>query len=86
MIKCVMKKIKFQKKKNHFCFVFNLIGIYLSGMKSIIFFISLIYPTAGMCETDCIQEIFEFNADHPFIFHLFSDDLEVSIFTGHFSN
>lgn len=46
------------------------------------FLIFLIYPTAVLCETDSIQKIIEFTADHPFIFHLISDDLEVSIFTG----
>lgn len=46
------------------------------------FFIFLIYPTAVLCETDSIQKTIEFTADHPFIFHLISDDLEVSIFTG----
>lgn len=52
-------------------------------MKNCIF---LIYPTAVLCETDSIQRVTEFNADHPFIFHLFSDDLEVSFFTGRFIN
>lgn len=45
--------------------------------------IFLIYPTALlMC--DSIQTIFEFNADRPFVFHIFAEDLEVSIFTGRF--
>lgn len=46
------------------------------------FYVFLISPTAILCETDSIQKTIEFNADHPFIFHLLSDDLEVSFFTG----